>query len=454
LAGEYRVAVLGRQRSTLIGNPAQVVVLAFCTAITLGAVLLSTTWSADGPGALGLLDAVFLSTSAVTVTGLTTIDIAQLSLFGEIVVLLLLQLGGFGIMTVGSLLALLAVKRMGLRQRVLAQAEIGAVHPGEMRELVKKIAYTTLIVEATLAVMLALRWWLAYDMALGEAFYRGGFHAVSAFNNAGISLYSDGLTPFIGDPVVILGISAAFIVGGLGFPVIKQILDSRDHRTWNLHTRITMSGTIVLLVLGPLMVGLFEWTNPETLGGLPLGDQLLGAWFQGVTPRTAGFHVVDMGAVAEPTSLGTTILMFIGGGPASTAGGIKVTTFALLGYVLWSEVRGDGDVNVLHRRVPAAAIRQAVTVIVLAIGSVVAATMIVLASTDLALSAALFETVSAFATVGLSTGITAELPTVAQVSLILLMIAGRVGPTTLVTALAYRQRLQRFHYPDERPLIG
>lgn len=437
-----------------VRNPAQLVVVAFVVLILLGTALLSLPFAFDSGHSLPVLDSMFMAASSVTVTGLATFDVTELSLFGELVVLVLIQIGGFGIMTVGSLLALFAARRMGLRQRILAQAEIGVVDQREMRKLLAGIAMITLAVEGIVAVVMATRLWISYDVNLGAALYQGLFHGVSAFNNAGIALYSDSLIGFSGDPVIVLTLSAAFILGGLGFPVIMEALRREGPRRWNLHTRITIAGTATLVVAGPLLVALFEWSNPATLGQLSLGDKLLNAWFQGVTPRTAGFNVVDVGALEEPTLLVTTILMFIGAGPASTGGGIKVTTFALLGFVLWSEVRGDTDVNVLHRRVSATVIRQAVTVVILAIGSVVTVTAVLLVSADLTLAPALFESVSAFATVGLSTGITSGLPDVSKIALILLMVAGRVGPTTLVTALAYRQRLQRFQYPEERPIIG
>lgn len=449
------------RRPAAIRNPAQLVVLAYAVAMTVGATLLSLPWAYDTHRPPALIDSLFLATSAVTVTGLATFDVTDLSWFGEVVVMALMQIGGFGIMAGGSLLAVIALRRMGVRQRILAQAEIGAMSQAEMRTLVKRIALITLTVEAALAALLALRFWTAYDHSLWSGAYQGVFHSVSAFNNAGIALHSDNLMRYLRDPIVTLGMTVAIIIGGLGFPVITQLVriprrrgGTVPYRRRDLHFRITVAGTVVLLVVGPLFIAMFEWSNPGTLGPLSIGDKLLGAWFQGVTPRTAGFNVVDVGAMEETSLLWTTILMFIGGGPASTAGGIKVTTFALLGYVLWSEVRGDSEVNVLHRRVPATAIRQAVTVVIMAIGSIMAVTVVLLVTADLSLMPALFESVSAFATVGLSTGITGDLSTVAKASLILLMLAGRVGPTTLVTALAYRQRLQRITYPVERPIIG
>lgn len=430
------------------------VVAAFVGLITFGTLALSLPLCYDGGRRVPLVDALFAATSAVTVTGLGTFDVERLSLLGELVVLVMIQIGGFGIMTVGSLLALFASRRIGLRQRLLAQAEIGALDQSEMRQLVYGIAAITVTIEAMVAAILALRLWTEHDTSAIPALYQGVFHSVSAFNNAGISLWSNGLTPFVNDPVITLAISASFVVGGLGFPILLQFIRRTRIRQWSLHTRVTLSGVAVLLIAGPLMIAVFEWTNPQTLGPLDLGGKLLASWFQGVAPRTAGFATVDVSGMSEPTLLGVSALMFIGGGPASTAGGIKVTTFALLGFVLWSEVRGDTDINVFDRRLAPTVVRQAVTVVILAIGSIMAVTLTILVTTDVTLTPALFEATSAFGTVGLSTGLTPELPFVAKTALVLLMLAGRVGPTTLVTALAYRQRLQTFHYPEDRPIIG
>jgi Trk-type K+ transport system membrane component len=212
--------------------------------------------------------------------------------------------------------------------------------------------------------------------------------------------------------------------------------------------------TAVLLVFGPAVVMSFEWTNPATLGPLDTFDKILSGWFQGVSPRTAGFNTVDIGGMNEPTLLVMTTLMFIGAGPASTGGGIKVTTFAVLGFVLWSEVRGHTDMNVFRRRLPANLIRQALTVALLAIGLVVGATLALMGVERLALTPALFEITSAFGTVGLSTGITGDIGLTGHLLLVLVMLAGRVGPVTFVTALALRERVPTYRYPEERPIIG
>lgn len=445
-----------------IRNPAQLVVGAFSAFILFGTALLWLPISADGPGHVGLEDALFTSTSAVTVTGLASIDISRFSIFGELVIMILIQIGGFGIMTIGSVLAIVASHRVGLRQRMLAQAEIGAVDMGDLRRLILAIAKITIAVESVLAVILFLRFWQGgYEDGPIASAYSGIFHSISAFNNAGFSLYSDSLARFVTDPVVVLSVSLGFIVGGFGFPILVEFWrraaqlrkDSRRSH-WTLHTKITLLATGALLVFGPLVVMTFEWTNPATLGPLDTVDKVLTGWFQGVTPRTAGFNTIDIGSMNEPTLLVITTLMFIGAGPASTAGGIKVTTFAVLGFVLWSEVRGNTDMNVFRRRLPANLIRQALTIALLAIGLVVGATLVMMSVEDLPLTPALFEITSAFGTVGLSTGVTGGLGLSGHLLLVVVMLAGRVGPVTFVTALALRERIPAYRYPEERPIIG
>ena len=223
---------------------------------------------------------------------------------------------------------------------------------------------------------------------------------------------------------------------------------------WSLHARLTVGATLVLLVIGPAMVLAFEWRNPGTLGPLGLGDKLVNGWFHGVTPRTAGFNTVDVGAMNESTLFGTSILMFIGAGPASTSGGIKVTTAAILAAAIWAEVRGERDVNVLSRRIPPAIIRQALTIVVLSITFVAATSLFLMTSDGLGLTEAFFESTSAFGTVGLSTGVTGSISPVGHVVLVIVMVCGRVGPLTFVTAMALRERTRLYRLPEETPIIG
>lgn len=430
-------------------------VAAFAALITVGAALLFLPISVDQPASgLGWRDALFWSTSASTVTGLGTVDIAEFSLFGELTILALIQIGGFGIMSIGSVLALVSSRRIGLRQRMLAQAELGAVSMGEIRHLIGAIAKITVAVEAAVAVAMFVHLVRSGDADAGPAAYQAVFHGISAFNNAGISPYSNSLVDFAASPMVVLPITIGFIIGGLGFPVLVELRRRRSPTRWSLHTRLTLLVTGALLVVGPIAVLALEWTNPGSLGSMDIGQKLQAAWFQGVTPRTAGFSTVDIGALEEPTLLTLIGLMFVGGGPASTAGGIKVTTFAVLLFAIWSELRGDDDVNVVRRRVPLTVLRQALAVALLGIGLVFVAGIVLSALSGFGFTDTLFEATSAFGTVGLSTGITASLPAAGQLLLVVLMLVGRVGPVTFITALALRERRRAYRYAEERPIIG
>jgi potassium uptake TrkH family protein len=436
-------------------NPAQLVLAAFVLLILLGTALLSLPIAWDsGVDRPSLLDSLFWSTSATTVTGLGTVDVSAFSLFGELVLLALVQLGGFGVMTVGAVLILVVSRRLGLRQRMLARTEIGAGGIGELRGLIAAIAKITVLVESAISVILFIHLATTGDTSIGRAAYSAIFHGISAFNNAGISLYSDSLAQFVNDPLVVFPITATFVIGGLGFPVLIELKNRTKATQWSLHARLTLAATAVLLVVGPLAVLVFEWTNPGTLGPMAVWDKLQAAWFQGVTPRTAGFTTIDAGAEREPTLNITTALVVIGAGPASTSGGIKVTTFAVLGYAMWAEVRGARDVNAMGRRLDRGVVRQAMTVAFLSISIVFAAAVALTAMSPFHLTDTLFEATSAFGTVGLSTGITGALPAGGQLILILMMIAGRVGPITFVTALTLRQRRRSYRFPEERPIIG
>ena len=453
----YRRPVIdGRPRRRVFTHPAQVVVVGFGGAVVVGTLLLLLPISRSGDGGAPLLTAMFTSTSAVCVTGLVVVDTPSYwSGFGETVILGLIQVGGFGIMTLASLLGLLISRRMGLRTRITAAAETKAVGLGEVRSVVLGVARISVLFEALCALPLFLRLWLGYDESPARAAYLAIFHAISAFNNAGFALYSDSLVRFVDDPWICLPIAFAVIAGGLGFPVILELRRRlRTPRAWTLHVKITVTATVVLLVLGTVFVTANEWRNPATLGALDPPGRLLAGFFQAVMPRTAGFNSLDYGQMNEGTLLGTTVLMFIGGGSAGTAGGIKVTTFVLLLFVVLAEVRGDADVNAFDRRIDHRATRQALTVVLLSIAAVMSATVALVEITGLTTHLVLFEVVSAFATVGLSTGITPDLSGPAQLMLVALMFLGRLGPITLVSALALRERQRLYQNPEGRPIIG
>ncbi|HEU4491076.1 MAG TPA: potassium transporter TrkG, partial [Jiangellales bacterium] len=368
---------------------------------------------------------------------------------------LLIQVGGFGIMTMASLLGLLVSRRMGLRSRLTAAAETKSIGIGDVRSVLVGVLKVTVVIETLTWLALTLRFLVGYDEPFGRALYLGVFHSVSAFNNAGFGLYPDSLVRFVSDPWICLPIAVAVILGGIGFPVLFELRRQLGRpRDWSLHTKLTVTMTGVLLGVGTVFMTAGEWSNPGTLGSLDTPGRLLAGFFHAVMPRTAGFNSLDMAAMSDSTLLGTMVLMFIGGGSAGTAGGIKVTTFSLLAFVILAEIRGQRDVTVGTRRVDPRAQRQALTIALLSVAVVAMGTMALLADNRFSLDTVLYEAASAFGTVGLSTGITADLVPRSQWVLIVLMYVGRVGTITAATALALRSRDRLYRWPEERPIVG
>lgn len=440
-----------------LGRPARVVAIGFVAAIVLGTVLLSLPIATeDGVRSASLVTAFFTSSSAVSVTGLSVVDTASYwSTFGEVTILVLVQVGGFGVMTLASMLAVLVSPRLRLRFNLTVQQETAALSLGEVRQVVLGVAKLSLFFESVAMLAITLRLVFGYDRTVGSAAYEGLFHAVSAFNNGGFALFSDSLVRYVSDPYISIPIALAVVVGSLGFPVLLELRrELLRPRFWSLHTKLTLLVSGILLVVGPVLITAMEWNNSRTLGTLAIPDRLLAGWFHGVMPRSGGFNTIDIGAMNSESLVVMDGLMFIGGGSASTAGGIKVTTFAVLALVILAEIRGEPDVRALNRTIPTSVQRQALTVVLISVGVIVISTLLILAITGLSLDIVLFETISAFATVGLSTGATASMPPAAQVILAILMFAGRLGPITLASALATRERNRRYRFPEERPIVG
>ena len=422
----------------IMTHPVRAVPVAFLMVILIGAALLMLPASRTDPDADAFMDSLFTSVSAVCVTGLVTVDTATFwTPFGHVVILALIQVGGFGIMTLATLLALLVRKSIGLRGQLVAQTETHTLNLGDVRAVLLRVAKIMLTFEAATAAILTARFWIAYDQNPGTALWHGIFHAISAFNNAGFSVYSNNLIGFAEDPWIITPICLAIIAGGLGFPVIIQLTRGETKpRNWTVHLRLTIYGTIFLLIAGMALFAAFEWNRNETLGPLPLTGKILGSFAGSVFPRTAGFNSIDYGAAAPETLMVTNILMFIGGGSAGTAGGIKITTFLVLGFSIWNEIRGRDEVTIGHRSISASSQRQALSVALLGVAAVVGGTLALLMLTDYSLEKVLFECISAFATVGMSTGITYNLPPAAEWVLMALMFTGRIGTVTVASALA------------------
>lgn len=432
------------------------VFLGFAGATVVGTGLLMLPVARAGPGGASLMEALFTAVSGLCVTGLIVVDTpVYWTGFGQAVILVLIQLGGLGVMTFASVVGLVVVRRLSLRSKLTAAAETKSLALDDVRSLVMSVVKISLGVELAVAVILTARFGLTYDKPFGEAVWLGLFHAVSSFNNAGFALFSDSLMNFVADPVICLPICAAIILGGVGFPVIVQLRRfPRTPRLWSMNTRIVVWTTVLLLVGGTVYITALEWFNPQTLGRLDWPARILAGFFQSVQTRTAGFNSVDIGAMDSATWFGMNALMFIGGGSAGTAGGIKVTTFMVLWFIIIAEIRGQGAVNVFGKRLARSVHRQAIAVVLLAVALVAAGTVLLMLMTDFTLDKILFEVVSAFGTVGLSTGITATLPPAAQLVLVLLMFIGRLGPITFASALALRERTLLYELPRERPIIG
>ena len=421
-----------------------------------GWALLMLPMSKQGPGGASWIEALFTAVSAACVTGLTVVDTALYwTPFGQVVILLLIQLGGLGVMVFASLVGIAVVKRLSLGSRLTTAQEAHATGIGGLRQLVVSILRIALVVEGTVAIILWLRFWLGRGEDPLHALWLGVFHAVSSYNNAGFALFSDNLMGFVDDPWILLPLAGATIVGGLGFPVIMQVLKHAPNpRRFSMHTWLVLVGTVALLTVGTVAIAVLEWANPASLGAHPTGVRILQAFFHSVQTRTTGFNALDIGTFNPETLLVMDVLMFIGAGPAGTAGGIKITTFGVLAAIIIAEVRGDPTVTLFGKRLSRAVHREAITIALLSVGLCFVATLAIMHLSDIDHDRVLFEVISAFGTVGLSTGITASVGTPSQLILILLMFIGRVGPITVATTLALRPRRLAFELPKERPIIG
>lgn len=437
-------------------TPAQQVVATFLAVAAIGTTLLLLPITDGTERPITLLEASFTAVSALCVTGLTVVDTGSAwNGLGQVTILVLVQIGGLGVMLVASFIGLSLGRRISLRGQNLAGAENRTLSASDVRRLSRGIILTSLSIEVIVALVLTLRFMIGHGMQFSDALWNGVFHAVSAFNNAGFSLFRDNMIGFATDPWINLALCSAIILGGLGYPVLFQLRrEFRKPMHWTMNTRLVLFMTALLLALGFLAFLIFEWTNSQTLGGYNLWERIIISFFQSVQARTAGFNSVDFGSVHDETLLTFDILMFIGGGPAGTAGGIKVTTFAVLLFILIAEFRGEGAVNIFGKRLSRSVHREAITIALVASAAVVGSTLFLLVNSHLDLDVLLFEAISAFGTVGLSTGITADLPPASQVMLMILMFLGRLGPLTLGTALVLRRRRLLYELPKERPAIG
>ncbi len=439
-------------------SPAQLVAGTFAGAILVGTLLLLIPQT-HLPGVhLSFLEALFTATSAVCVTGLKVVDTGStFNWLGQVIVMLLIQVGGLGIVTFGAIFALAMRRRMGFQQRLSLQNQMRTFEVGGIVRLVRAIFVVALSVELAGALLL---WapFARHDGSVGHGAFLALFHAVSAFNNAGFSLFPNNLTGFVGDPVVNLVIATLIILGGLGFLTTLNLIArgrlGRNARL-TLHTRIVLMATAALIVSAFVTILAMEWSNPGTLGRLDFGGKALAAFFQSVTPRTAGFSTLDYDLFHPATLMFTMLLMFIGGSPGSTTGGIKTVTFVVLVGSAWSQARGRGELTLFGRRISSQNAVRAAAITMLGILLVGAAiTVLLITEPQLPFERTAFEAVSAFGTVGLSAGVTSLLSDTGRVIIILLMYLGRIGPLTLATALMRTGHEAAIEYPHEEVLVG
>jgi trk system potassium uptake protein TrkH len=429
----------------------------FAFAILVATGLLMLPVAPTDPGGTEFIDALFTATSAVAVTGLVTVDTpTHWSGFGEAVILGCMQLGGLGIMTTAAFLGMLVSRKLGLRSKLMTQAELNpSISLGDVRSVLRFAVLFTFSVEIALALVLALRFRFAYDFGAGESIWLGVFHGVSSFNNAGFALFSDSVMSYATDPWISMPLIIGTVVGGLGIPVVFELSRRRGMRRWSLHTKMTLAGTAVLLFGGWLVLLALEWANPGTFGQFAWHDRFLPAFFQSAVLRTSGFNSIDVGQLGDDSLLVSMVLMFIGGGSASTAGGIKVTTFFMLMLVIWAEIRGERDASAFRRTLPMPVVREALTVALVYVAlNVVAVMLMQRFEPDIMLAPIMFEVVSAAATVGQSTGITYDLTDPSKWLLTIVMYGGRIGPVLFATSLAMATRKRLYRYPETRPLVG
>lgn len=436
--------------------PARLIALGFFLIIIIGALLLMLPFASKG-GSAGFLDALFTSTSATCVTGLVVRDtFTGWTSFGQVVILCLIQLGGLGFMTVITLISFALGKRLGLYDRKVLMQSAGNISLSGIGGLIRRIVPFTFVFELLGAALLAIRF--VPDFGWGRGLYFAVFHAISAFCNAGFDLmglrtpYSS-LTAYAADPLINLTVCALIVVGGLGFLVWRDI--ARNRLRWSkyqLHTKLVLVTTAVLLLLGWALFFLFE--RNASMADMTASERILASLFQSVTPRTAGFNTVDMTALSESGNLLTNVLMLIGGSPGSTAGGVKTTTVAVLLLSAFVSARGRTRVNAFRYQIDRDTLRQACSILVIYLSMAILAILALCALDPITLKQAMFEVNSAIATVGLSMGVTATLSAASRMILILLMYAGRIGGLTFVLLFSERRTEPPVDRPNGKILIG
>ena len=443
-------------------DPAKVMVIGFAAVILLGAFLLNLPIATKNGESIGLLDALFTATSAVCVTGLIVVDTATYwSSFGQVVIITLIQIGGLGFMTIATMFALLTKKKINLRERLLIQESLNQKDLSGMVKLTRYVILITFLIEGIGAILLSFTF--IPQFGLGRGVWYSIFHAISAFCNAGFDLMGSvsgpftSLTSYVDNFMIVMTISALIILGGIGFPVILDVIRTKKASRLNMHSKVVIVTTAILIGIGSIFIFVVEFNNPKTLGTLSLPGKLLAAFFQSVTTRTAGFNTIDLTLIKESSLFIMMILMFIGASPASTGGGIKTTTLASLVITVKSFISGKGDIEVCERRISGATITKAIGIFFIATAFVVFGTL-ALSLTDegFTLVECGFEIISAIATVGSSIGGSPNLTIMGKVIVMIAMFIGRVGSLTIFIALLSKGARKKppVRYPEGKIIVG
>ena len=434
-------------------NPPRVLALGFLGLILFGSVLLNLpVASADG-NSIGFLDALFTSASAVCVTGLIVVNTATYwSVFGKVVILFLIQIGGLGIMTMATMVALIMGKKISLKERLIIKEQMNQETMSGMVKLTLYVILLTFAIEAIGAIILSFRFVPEYGLTKGIWF--SVFHSISAFCNAGFDITGNSLMSYTDSPLTIMTLSGLIIIGGTGFSVL---IDLAKHRKWvrlSLHTKLVITMSLGLILLGTIFFFVLEYSNPATIGQMPLGEKLSAAFFAAVVPRTAGFNSIDTAALRESSVFLTIILMFVGGSPGSTAGGVKTATIGVVLMATISIIRGDKDIEIYEKRLNQETVFKSLAIVTVGMGMIVLISFLLTITESKNFLDVLFEATSAFATVGLSRGITSDLTTIGKIIIIGTMYAGRVGPLTMAYAIGYNKKHKRYRYSEGHISVG
>ena len=434
-------------------NPPRVLALGFGILILIGALLLNLPIASQDGESIGFINSLFTSASAVCVTGLVVVNTAEhWTLFGQVVIISLIQMGGLGIMTMATIVAMLMGKKITLKERLIIKEQLNQGTMSGLVRLTRYVIFSTFLIEFIGAILLSFRFIPQYGMAKGIWF--STFHSISAFCNAGFDIMGNSIVPYVGDFLVNFTIASLIIIGGLGFTVYIDISQKKSFKKLHLHSKLVIVITLILILMGMFLILLVERDNPDTLANLSTGDKFLAAFFQSVIARTAGFNSVDISKLYDTSIFILIILMFIGGSPGSTAGGIKTTTFGTMILTTIAVVRGNKDISVFNRRISQDIINRSLAILTIGLALVITVSLVLTLTESANFLDLLFETTSAFGTVGLTRGLSPNLSNVGKIIISITMYLGRVGPLTMAFAFSQKQKQPLYKYCEGNIIVG